>query len=140
MATLRRLDRQKIVIWRRPIMTSHYFVRELCLVFWENFLKLLRNKLLLGLLALFLSVVYTLCVIPGPHSPLFAYVEKKAAWCAYWIFLGVLSSVGLGTGSVSSVETKFRTRFAILKVCTLSFSILVLTLPPSLWRPMSASR
>lgn len=26
------------------------------------------------------------------------YFEKKLFWCAYWIGLGVLSSVGLGTG------------------------------------------
>lgn len=26
------------------------------------------------------------------------YMEKKALWCAYWVGLGILSSVGLGTG------------------------------------------
>ncbi|KAK2879807.1 hypothetical protein Q8A73_023619 [Channa argus] len=27
-----------------------------------------------------------------------SYVEKKTWWCAYWVGLGILSSVGLGTG------------------------------------------
>lgn len=26
------------------------------------------------------------------------YMEKKFFWCAYWVGLGILSSVGLGTG------------------------------------------
>lgn len=26
------------------------------------------------------------------------YLEKKFLWCAYWVGLGILSSVGLGTG------------------------------------------
>lgn len=26
------------------------------------------------------------------------YMEKKILWCAYWVGLGILSSVGLGTG------------------------------------------
>lgn len=26
------------------------------------------------------------------------YMEKKTLWCAYWVGLGILSSVGLGTG------------------------------------------
>lgn len=26
------------------------------------------------------------------------YMEKRTLWCAYWVGLGILSSVGLGTG------------------------------------------
>lgn len=26
------------------------------------------------------------------------YLEEKILWCAYWVGLGILSSVGLGTG------------------------------------------
>lgn len=36
--------------------------------------------------------------IPGPHQELIISVEKQVIWCLYWLGLGVLSSVGLGTG------------------------------------------
>lgn len=35
---------------------------------------------------------------PGPHQELIISFEKKVLWCLYWLGLGVLSSVGLGTG------------------------------------------
>ena len=31
-------------------------------------------------------------------SQYFSSVEKQILWCAYWVGLGILSSVGLGTG------------------------------------------
>lgn len=45
-----------------------------------------------------------LCPLPSdvfllPSSPQYVeYMEKKFLWCAYWVGLGILSSVGLGTG------------------------------------------
>ena len=27
-----------------------------------------------------------------------AEIEKKLLWCGYWVILGIMSSVGLGTG------------------------------------------
>ncbi|KAI6240963.1 Vacuole membrane protein 1 [Aphelenchoides fujianensis] len=35
---------------------------------------------------------------PGPHQNQIQRIEKTVLWCAYWIGLGVLSSIGLGTG------------------------------------------
>ncbi|XP_041863922.1 vacuole membrane protein 1-like isoform X3 [Melanotaenia boesemani] len=36
--------------------------------------------------------------LPCSTSCYVRYVEKKTLWCAYWVGLGILSSVGLGTG------------------------------------------
>uniref|UniRef100_A0A8C2I6B5 Vacuole membrane protein 1 n=1 Tax=Cyprinus carpio TaxID=7962 RepID=A0A8C2I6B5_CYPCA len=36
--------------------------------------------------------------IEGAHQEYVQYLEKKFLWCAYWVGLGILSSVGLGTG------------------------------------------
>lgn len=35
---------------------------------------------------------------PGPHQEMVQSIEKQVLWCLYWLGLGVLSSVGLGTG------------------------------------------
>ena len=35
---------------------------------------------------------------PGPHQSFLFSTEKQVLWCLYWLGLGVLSSVGLGTG------------------------------------------
>ncbi len=54
-----------------------------------------------------LSVLFSLSLLilsivayhtPGPHQEHIVSVEKQVMWCLYWLGLGVLSSVGLGTG------------------------------------------
>lgn len=35
---------------------------------------------------------------PHTHTQYLARIEYQVLWCSYWIGLGVLSSVGLGTG------------------------------------------
>uniref|UniRef100_A0A915HX85 Uncharacterized protein n=1 Tax=Romanomermis culicivorax TaxID=13658 RepID=A0A915HX85_ROMCU len=98
MATLSRLERQNILLWKRPLLTLNYSIRELLLVLYESFCKLTRNKLLLVGLCLLSFCIYCLHTIHGPHTPIFDVLERKASWWIYWIFLGILSSVGLGTG------------------------------------------
>ena len=36
--------------------------------------------------------------IPGDHQPSLLSLETYLAWCGWWVGLGILSSVGLGTG------------------------------------------
>ncbi|XP_035999319.1 vacuole membrane protein 1 isoform X4 [Fundulus heteroclitus] len=49
----------------------------------------------LVMILILLSIAYR---IEGPHQKYVRYTEKKTLWCAYWVGLGILSSVGLGTG------------------------------------------
>lgn len=55
-----------------------------------------KKTVCLALLVLLLSVVAYHS--PGPHQALVVDIEKQVLWCLYWLGLGVLSSVGLGTG------------------------------------------
>ena len=55
-----------------------------------------KKSVILALLILALSVAAYHS--PGPHQALVVDVEKQVLWCLYWLGLGVLSSVGLGTG------------------------------------------
>ncbi|CAK5076993.1 unnamed protein product [Meloidogyne enterolobii] len=44
------------------------------------------------------SLIAFLYMVPGYHTQFVHLFEKKLLWCLYWLGLGVLSSVGLGTG------------------------------------------
>lgn len=43
-------------------------------------------------------VISTLCFVPGSHQQIIQLVKSKGLFIIYWTGLGVLSSVGLGTG------------------------------------------
>jgi len=62
-----------------------------------------KNRIWGYKLSVFFSLVLLMLSVvayhtPGPHQSYLLSVEKQALWCLYWLGLGVLSSVGLGTG------------------------------------------
>ncbi|XP_044538638.1 vacuole membrane protein 1-like [Gracilinanus agilis] len=93
-----REERQKIVLWKKPLTTLRYFLLEtvINLKVWAYRVWWWRGILLLAFLLL--VTAGTLCYIEGPHQLYVSYLEKKILWCGYWVGLGILSSVGLGTG------------------------------------------
>uniref|UniRef100_A0A069DTT6 Putative conserved plasma membrane protein n=1 Tax=Panstrongylus megistus TaxID=65343 RepID=A0A069DTT6_9HEMI len=91
-------ERENLVIWRKPIKTVDFFIRE-------SFIKIVSvtKQLSQYRRLLFTAFVALICLlvslnVDGPHVPYLEFIRKKAIWCAYWIGLGVLSSIGLGTG------------------------------------------
>ncbi|VDN29728.1 unnamed protein product [Gongylonema pulchrum] len=96
--TLNRLERQKIVLWRRPVQTVHYAVRETMQLLVEFVRYLWRHKARI-LFAMLACVIATYaCHAPGVHQKYIQRFKVKLLRCFYWIGLGILSSVGLGTG------------------------------------------
>ncbi|KAJ4930015.1 hypothetical protein JOQ06_019031, partial [Pogonophryne albipinna] len=93
-----REERESLVLWRNPLLTLHYFTLEL-LITIEEWLKRLweQRQTLFGLLILLILLLIAYSV-EGTHQKYVLYMEKKTLWCAYWVGLGILSSVGLGTG------------------------------------------
>ncbi|CAG9767852.1 unnamed protein product [Ceutorhynchus assimilis] len=93
-----RSEREGIVLWKKPILTLEYFFRE-CLELVTYYGKsFLANKALVILLGISVLSFYLLVNMKGPHQAMVQRVYKQALWCLYWIGLGILSSVGLGTG------------------------------------------
>ncbi|XP_035241248.1 vacuole membrane protein 1 isoform X1 [Anguilla anguilla] len=93
-----REERLALVLWRRPILTLRYFLVETLITLKEWGWRLWRRRgavFSVVLLFVFFSVAYS---IEGTHQKYVQYLEKKFLWCAYWVGLGILSSVGLGTG------------------------------------------
>ncbi|XP_067866815.1 vacuole membrane protein 1 isoform X4 [Heterodontus francisci] len=91
-------ERATIVLWRRPIITLQYFLLETIIDLKEWALRLWQRRRFVLVTLLSLAVVTVAYYVEGEHQQYVRFVEKKFLWCAYWVGLGILSSVGLGTG------------------------------------------
>ncbi|XP_041448501.1 vacuole membrane protein 1 [Drosophila obscura] len=88
-----RLERRSLVLWRQPLQTLKYGTME-AVELLLSFANRLLNKWLLGSL-LALGIV---CILPGPHESFVSLGLQNLGFALYWLLLGVLSSVGFGTG------------------------------------------
>ncbi|NWZ16017.1 VMP1 protein, partial [Agelaius phoeniceus] len=93
-----REERLNIVLWKKPLVTLQYFCLETLINLKEWTIKLWRRRGVLACVVLALAALTALYYIEGTHQQYVQYMEKKFFWCAYWVGLGILSSVGLGTG------------------------------------------
>ncbi|XP_064391584.1 vacuole membrane protein 1-like [Halichondria panicea] len=93
-----RKDRSKLVLWRRPLTTLHYFTRELLYETSKLVSGVLQHRIKVFLTMLLAIVLVLSYYLDGPHQTTVAIVERELLWWSYWVGLGVLSSVGLGTG------------------------------------------
>ncbi|XP_017045833.1 vacuole membrane protein 1 isoform X1 [Drosophila ficusphila] len=93
-----RVERSQLVLWRRPLQTTKYCGLELAALLRTWSTRLLQQRLLLAaliVLGIVFSVIYK---IDGPHQLAIEFVRRNTWFFVYWLGLGVLSSVGLGTG------------------------------------------
>uniref|UniRef100_A0A3Q2GJU4 Vacuole membrane protein 1 n=1 Tax=Cyprinodon variegatus TaxID=28743 RepID=A0A3Q2GJU4_CYPVA len=93
-----REDQESLVLWKKPLLTLYYFSLEMLITLNGWILRLWHQRQMvfgLVMLLMLLSIAYR---IEGPHQKYVCSMEKKTLWCAYWVGLGILSSVGLGTG------------------------------------------
>jgi len=95
---LQRREREKISLFWSPFLTIKYSL----IVSWINFLK--AKDYCLKHSFIFLSAVFILLAFvvsyftPGPHQSKIAPFEDFVVFCTWWIGLGVMSSIGMGTG------------------------------------------
>lgn len=95
---LRKEEIDNLVLWKSPFKTLYYFFLELIEQIKNCLHQLVVYKKYL-LLVLFLSLLYTyLNQLQGSHQPLIQQCNKQVLWSLYWLGLGILSSIGLGTG------------------------------------------
>ncbi|XP_033492619.1 vacuole membrane protein 1-like isoform X1 [Epinephelus lanceolatus] len=91
-------EHDNLVLWKKPLLTLHFFTLELLITLKEWLWRLWQQRqTVFGLLILLILLSIAYC-IEGTHQKYVRYMEKKTLWCAYWVGLGILSSVGLGTG------------------------------------------
>ncbi|EDW94185.2 vacuole membrane protein 1 [Drosophila yakuba] len=88
-----RLDWKSLVLWRRPVQTLKYGSLEAGQLLL-SFIGRLWNLWLMGVLLL----LGMFCLLPGPHAGFVIFCQQRFGFAVYWLGLGVLSSVGFGTG------------------------------------------
>jgi len=93
-----KIEKLPIVLWRNPITVLHYSSCELVLSLMEGARALARYRLSMVFTSLVLIMLVLVHNLPGSHQSLMLDVEKYLLWCGWWVGLGILSSVGLGTG------------------------------------------
>merc|ERR1712179_173227 len=59
---------------------------------------MLKYKASLTITCVALIVLLLVHNLPGSHQDSLIELEKYLMWCTWWVGLGILSSVGLGTG------------------------------------------
>lgn len=91
-------DADHLTLWQHPITTLNYFFRELLLDILSLGKKTLQYKRTVWSTVLLITLFLLLSRISGPQQVIFKAWEAKIIWWLYWVGLGVLSSVGLGTG------------------------------------------
>ncbi|XP_077579617.1 vacuole membrane protein 1 [Stigmatopora nigra] len=91
-------ERLSLVLWRRPVTTLHYFLLETLIKLKEWTIKLWQRRGIVFLVLLLCCLFSAAYSIEGSHQKYVQYLEKRFLWCSYWVGLGILSSVGLGTG------------------------------------------
>lgn len=95
---LQKKRRGQIHLFRSPITTLYYFV----LVSLSNLFKFFRllpfYKTTTGLVLATALISCTVYFVPGSHQSQVQQFEKEVLWALWWVVLGILSSVGLGTG------------------------------------------
>ncbi|EDV23243.1 uncharacterized protein TRIADDRAFT_27759 [Trichoplax adhaerens] len=94
-----REKRAEIVLWRKPLVTLSYFFRELFIDIRHQSNRLVyHNRKKFSAIGLMIFSLFLLYLIDGEHQQYYVAAQKQIFWCFYWIGLGVLSSIGLGTG------------------------------------------
>ncbi|XP_052866088.1 vacuole membrane protein 1-like [Anopheles cruzii] len=87
-----------LVLWKSPLKTMKYASFEVLFLIKTNLQRLLHQRVLVILLISLLLSILALVYTPGQHQHLIEVFKNKGFFIFYWMGLGVLSSVGLGTG------------------------------------------
>eukprot|EP00092_Neocalanus_flemingeri_P032050 GFUD01034832.1.p1 GENE.GFUD01034832.1~~GFUD01034832.1.p1 ORF type:complete len:443 (+),score=86.53 GFUD01034832.1:124-1452(+) len=93
-----KVEKLPLVLWRNPITVLQYSSCELVLSLLEGAQALIRYRVSLAITTAILVLLVSVHNFPGSHQESLFDFEKYLLWCGWWVGLGILSSVGLGTG------------------------------------------
>ncbi|XP_075154879.1 transport and Golgi organization 5 [Haematobia irritans] len=91
-------EREALVLWRHPIKTLSYCSLEIIELVKTLGRKLLQRKIWICVYAILASFIAICYQLPGPHQVVVEFLKQNTWFVVYWTGLGILSSVGLGTG------------------------------------------
>nr|XP_040233074.1 vacuole membrane protein 1 isoform X1 [Anopheles coluzzii] len=89
---------KSLVLWASPMKTLKYASLEVIYLLQTNLSRLLHRRAQLTALLIVICSTAVAIYTPGQHQILVQYLKHKGIFVIYWLGLGILSSVGLGTG------------------------------------------
>lgn len=95
--------KRNTVLWRSPISTLRHFFAAAAEAFVWVLKKYLANDLVRYIFLPFLVTVYLASLVSGPHDRYVQPIIAGIEFVVWWFGLGVLSSVGLGSGMHSGI-------------------------------------
>ena len=99
----KRLSREKLTLWNKPMKTFHVFLSGLAYLIENIIFYLASSKKNLVLFLISSLLCYILVNFPGPYSLFVSHLVFSLEYIVWWVGLGVLSSIGLGSGLQSGV-------------------------------------
>jgi hypothetical protein len=83
---------------RRPLLTLRVFVLVALQYAWSSLAWLRRQRRAQAVMACVATLLGFVYLVPGPQREVWRNVEQQVWIGVYWTVLGVLSSIGLGSG------------------------------------------
>lgn len=109
-----RQECETLTLYQRPFKTIRVFIAALASFAYRMLMYILSHKVFLRV-ALSLAILWlTAELVPGSHSDFVKSVDFAIEYVVWWVGLGVLSSIGLGSGLQTGVLFMFP---HIMKVC-----------------------
>jgi len=99
----RRELREKITLFNKPLLTVHLFILATLSFAYHGIQYIITNAIVLYLILPSLLFWLLLDHIPGPHTQTLNTIEFCVEFFVWWLGLGILSSIGLGSGLQSGV-------------------------------------
>mmetsp|Transcript_1119 Transcript_1119/g.1799 ORF Transcript_1119/g.1799 Transcript_1119/m.1799 type:complete len:573 (-) Transcript_1119:138-1856(-) len=107
-------DRMKITLWKRPWQTLVLFGSAMCSVIDKSIRYMMSHPVVLRFLGPLFMLWVLLEFIPGPYTEFINGIEFCIEYVIWWVGLGILSSIGLGSGLQTGVLFLFP---HIIRVC-----------------------
>jgi len=96
---LKKEQRKQITLWRSPVKTLRIFLFSVITAHLSSLVKyLLKHKIALSVISSSILLGVVFYVLPGSHQLTVRRIEESVLLMIWWVGLGILSSVGLGTG------------------------------------------
>jgi len=99
----RRDIRETITLYNKPLLTVHLFILASLSFTYYGIQYFITNSIFLYLILPSLLLWLLLDHLPGPHTEALNNVEFGVEFFVWWVGLGILSSIGLGSGLQSGV-------------------------------------
>lgn len=110
----RKEKRESLTLYQKPIATLKVFIGGAIALVGYTVQYLISHPVMMYFLFPVLTLWFLLEWIPGPYTHTINQIEFAVQYVTWWVGLGILSSIGLGSGLQSGVLFLFP---HIIKVC-----------------------